>query len=455
MAYTNMPWQERLKKVEEETYRSGKSSVYDSEMKRAQQVLEQRKAQGLDTSAQERYIQQLKTASATGQAKLSAYMSGADPSNVDPNYIKSLATGTPYNPVLPVNYEKSSKSSAPSVYSDTAGTMESYQPSTPGNIGYQRPPDYTDMIKKGFEERRKALLSQIDQALSKNLSGYAGMADQAQSMYRQALSQSDVERARAIQRILEATEASGGYRGGQNISGQIAANTMAQQTAGQLQQNLAQQLQEIARAQQLLKEQAEQQKVQAQAATSAEEIDALVRAQQAAEQLALQQQQQALEWAKFDASKEWQDFQKQFQLDEQAWSRNENNPQVRAQILQNEITRLKLLNLPRELQLEVQRLEQELAQGRVSMEEARARIQNMQTQANLEQQRIDLSKQQYQQGLYNNYVSQIDNSPYVTRDDYGNMQVTNPTALRNYIISLNLSDELTDQLLLRYGLPTN
>jgi hypothetical protein len=371
----------------------------------------------------------------------------------------------------------------PSIYGNMQGSygaLESYQPSTPGNISYQKPPDYSDMIKRGFEEKRKALLSQIDQALSRNLSGYAGLGDQAQSAFQQALSQNDIERARAIEKIYQATEATGGYRGGQSISGQIAANTMAQQTAGQLRQNLSQQLQDIARAQQALREQAEQQKVGAQAATSAEEIDALVRAQQAADQIALQQQQsqqqQALEWAKFDASKEWQDFQKGYMIAEQAWKQSEDNPDNQRLILGNLLSQLDLMErqalLPDTIAYQKEKLKQDLASGKISMERAMAEIKNMQAQTSLEQQRLNLSRQQLdyqkqqdeyqrqqeearnQQALYNTYVNQIDNSPYIMRYD-GSTQITNPTALRNYIISLNLPDTLTDQLLLRYGLPTN
>jgi hypothetical protein len=52
-------------------------------------------------------------------------------------------------------------------------------------------------------------------------------------------------------------------------------------------------------------------------------------------------------------------------------------------------------------------------------------------------------------------VKNIDNSMYVYKDNEGRISVTDPQALRNYIISLNLPDELTDSLLLRYGLPIN
>jgi hypothetical protein len=57
--------------------------------------------------------------------------------------------------------------------------------------------------------------------------------------------------------------------------------------------------------------------------------------------------------------------------------------------------------------------------------------------------------------IYNNAVKNIDNSMYVYKDNEGRISVTDPQALRNYIISLNLPDELTDSLLLRYGLPIN
>jgi hypothetical protein len=57
--------------------------------------------------------------------------------------------------------------------------------------------------------------------------------------------------------------------------------------------------------------------------------------------------------------------------------------------------------------------------------------------------------------IYNNAVKNIDSSMYVYKDADGKIVVSNPQGLRNYIISLNLPDELTDSLLLRYGLPIN
>ncbi len=340
---------------------------------------------------------------------------------------------------------------------------------------YQKP-NFQPMIKDWGQNMRQSLLAKIEQAKQAGISGYSGLENIIRQGTQQALSENDIERARALQRVYEATEATGGYRGGQSITGQIQANTMAGQVAGQIRQDELNKLAEVAKAIEQIKQQAEQEKVSAEADVAAKELQALMDAEKygadyalraAQQSLAerqfdftkgLQQEQQRLEWEKFNASKEWQDFQKQFQLDEQAWARNESNPDVRRKILENEITQLKLLNLPRQLELELQDLEQKIAQGVVSMEQARAAIKNMQTQANLEQQRINLSKQQYldskAQAKINSYKSQIDQF-YATPDPNTGAVTYNWAAIKQYIQNLNTTGQISDAeakaLLSMYG----
>ena len=74
----------------------------------------------------------------------------------------------------------------------------------------------------------------------------------------------------------------------------------------------------------------------------------------------------------------------QLQLDKAAWDKNENNPTVRAAILQNQIADLQLLQLPKVQALELKKLALDIATGKISNTEAKARIENLKvTKANI------------------------------------------------------------------------
>lgn len=62
--------------------------------------------------------------------------------------------------------------------------------------------------------------------------------------------------------------------------------------------------------------------------------------------------------------------------EEQAWSRNANNPAVQAQILSNKIATLELQNLPEQQKLEIKQIKQRLAAGEIDLQIAKKQLDN-------------------------------------------------------------------------------
>lgn len=93
--------------------------------------------------------------------------------------------------------------------------------------------------------------------------------------------------------------------------------------------------------------------------------------------------------------------------------------------------------------------------ARMNAQTARMNAETARTNAETARTNANKTNEPSASDTYNNAVKNIDSSMYVYKDTDGKIVVSNPQALRNYIISLNLPDELTDSLLLRYGLPIN
>lgn len=394
------------------------------------------------------------------EAETMARSLGIDPRAVDPGYVSALVSGD----VDKYMQEKAGGQTATTEarqftgpayipgYTSSGGSSSSGTRYTP------QAPDFRPQIQKWGQETLNTLLAKIEQAKQQGLAGLQGVDQLIRQQTQAGLSASDVEKAKMLQQIYEAAEASGAYRGGESVAGQIAANTMAGNIAGQLRQIEAQQLAEIQRAIQQIEQQAEQEKIAAQSDVSAKELQALMDAERygadyalkaAGQDLAerqfdftkdIERQKADLERQKFIASKEWQDFQKQLALDDVEWSRSENNPAVRGQLIANEIARLKLLNLPKELELEIQKLEQDLLQGRASINEIYTRIRN--AAAGVKQEQLS---------AYKGMIDQM----YGEKNPVTGAVAYNTEAVKNYIRNLNLSGQITDeeakQLLSLYG----
>ena len=204
-----MAYKDTLKKIQDEAYSSGgKSSTYDSEVARANKVLAARKAAGQDTSAQDKYLNELKTSHNTGSVRGQAYSSGADPNNVDVNYVNALSGGNAGAYVDSLTSKKT-----------TAGTTGS---SVMDNTGR-----YDEM----FDEQAAAQAAAIKAARDNTISGYNQQIGAAPGQYQPLRNQSSAGGAVRAKGIKEAMAASGQGNSGANLTAQSSNNA---QTTGEI-----------------------------------------------------------------------------------------------------------------------------------------------------------------------------------------------------------------------------
>jgi hypothetical protein len=326
--------------------------------------------------------------------------------------------------------------------------------------------------QQALEAARSGGLTAIRQAYDQARAGYIGQNDVVNQQADSALRANDVNYyAQALPQLRAAMEAAGNYGGGEMVGQNVNLLASKGQNANDINVSRANQLQAIANAVQQLN--AEQPIKEA-------EINASMDAQAAnnslqAIQNALAQQNtnfsQTMDAYKLGLDQQNIKWQQKFQQDQADWERSTSNPSVLAQILANEAATINLQYLPEQMKLELQKIQQDIANGRLTtqaqLDETRARIKQIadnsaQGWAQINNQKTQINNQQAQDAqqnstaAYNNAVNQIDNSVYVTKDPYTNaLTVSNPTGLRSYIISLSLPDAQTRQLLLRYGLNPN
>lgn len=146
-------------------------------------------------------------------------------------------------------------------------------------------------------------------------------------------------------------------------------------------------------------------------------------------------------------------------LDDIAWSKNENNPYVRAQVLQNEAqdlniqaAQLNLDNLPEQIRLNLEQMQKEIAQ--IGVTPALTADEQEMQKLKIDAAKADLIQVQVQQ--YTNYIDSAFATPTV--DEYGNKSGVSydKAAILNYLSSLKdsygVSEEILDSIAAIYGI---
>lgn len=270
-------------------------------------------------------------------------------------------------------------------------------------------PDFSGTINSWKDSARSSLMSKIDSALQSGLSQYANAGALAQQNASSALNQNDVERAKALQKVYDASEAAGQGRGGMNVSGQIAVNTQAQQGANQINQDMVNYLNEVENARNTLKTQADTQKTQASADIESQALQELMDSEKFGYDYGLSKSAQDLankqfnfnsnlQTKQFNADEAWKEWQKQWETEQAAWQRSADNPNVQAQVLSNkaqllsnQMATLELQNYPEEQKLKLQQLRKDIDQigkspaisdydrqmNNIKLEQARIELDNM------------------------------------------------------------------------------
>lgn len=305
--------------------------------------------------------------------------------------------------------------------------------------------EYYKLLKGYQENQNQSILDALNSAFEQSKIGLEGQMPAIQQTAQQMRNQNDnAYFTQYLPQMRAALEQSGGYRGGDIALGTQGLLTARGQNLNQINQTESSQLQNLQNQLQQL---------------GAQQGEALAEAQQGINEQTLNQlltqlaaaQQQANWQAQFDQGKMQDAFNNAvteagltgYYGGRQTMQGANNAAALQAQQLANEITKLQLNNLPQELNLQLQQLKQDLQKGNVSIAEANARIEST-------KQQIALDQQNQSQNALNNTISQID-SLYVYTDPISGEQKVNTNGLRAYIISLNLPDDQTDQLLRRYG----
>ncbi len=220
-----MAWQDTLKKIQDEAYNSGNSNVYASESARAKKVRDERKAQGLDTSTQDRYIQQLNEANALGQTKSEAYRSGADPNTVNMGYVQARAGGTQQQYINNV-LGKSQQSTAP-----TASRATTPVSSAPA----YKAPNFTKQVNNIYDPMIQSNLANLKAAYDKARGNINSQIPGIQQDARQARTMNETDYIKSLPDLYRAMEAAG-QKGGENITGNVNLLTTRGQNLGGINQ---------------------------------------------------------------------------------------------------------------------------------------------------------------------------------------------------------------------------
>jgi hypothetical protein len=264
-------------------------------------------------------------------------------------------------------------------------------------------------IRGWGDNLKNSLKSKIEAARQSGLSQYANAGTLATQQTASSLNQNAVEKANAIQQILQASEAAGQGRGGMNVTGQIAANTRSQQNANEARMNLGNNLNAIETAKAGINTQADQQNIQSEADVEAQVLQAILDAEKFGANIDLQGRgldlqnkefefNSDLKTKQFTSDESWREWQKQFEIENQAWQRSPDNPQMQAQvlanksaILNNQLAALELQNYPEEQKLRLQKIRSEIAQigkapavsdydsqmNNIKLEQARVELENV------------------------------------------------------------------------------
>jgi hypothetical protein len=369
------------------------------------------------------------------------------------------------------------RSYVPTTGSDSSKNLEYLREaaSTPypkQSMEYYDPQYYVDQANKQLAASKESGIEGLRAAYDKARTELTGQTPAIQQNAQNALNSNDVYYyTQGLPQLRAAMEQTGQYGGGEMLNQNVNLLAMRGQNANDINVQANNQLQQLKNAVAQLN--AEQPLKEAELSSSMDAAG-LAAALQAANtgvqnQLAAANQSfnQSMQTQQFQADQSYRTWQQQMAQDEAAWARSSSNPNVAAQILSNEAAKINLQYLPDQLKAELQRIQQDISNGRLTtqsqLEETRARIRQIGASISQGQQQIDnqQANQSYARSTekVNNYKSQIDQM-YLTPsyDDYSG-KITrysyNTNAIRDYIRNLNTSGMLSDseakQLLALYG----
>jgi hypothetical protein len=266
--------------------------------------------------------------------------------------------------------------------------------------------DNTNMIQNAYNSQLQSIVSQIKSAIAQSKQGYNNIIQDAPKQFQGAKNQAEVNRMRGLNTLQEVI-ANRGDRGGVGRSEMLQTDIAGQNNLNNIEAQQNQVITDAQRAIANLEEQgrfAEAQAVQENAYRMLQDmIDESRRIDDMnlniAQMLGSYNGQRTLAGQhldrgifesnrNFDRSvlesdraynyqQEMNRLAREDQQREIEWQRSINNPQYKAQLLQNEINEIKIANLPTEIKQEADQIALALAQGQINLDIAKEQLRQL------------------------------------------------------------------------------
>jgi hypothetical protein len=328
-------------------------------------------------------------------------------------------------------------------------------------------PDYTPLINDYYGNVKNSLLAKLRANKLAAQAQYANQADLARQSGFQALNDNDIQKAKSIQQLRSAMEASGQYGGGENVSANVAIGTQAQQNANDINKQVMNTVNDIQTQNDLIDKQAADNQLAIESDVGAQQGQALLNAADKEYQMSkdeidrmdrLAQIDTAnKQWqTSYDADQKWKDFNARMQEQETLWQKNPDNPAVQGQIISNkaalianQLAEMEIRNYPEEEKLKLQQLKKQISQ--IGATPAMTQYDIDIKKAQLDQIKAETSKIREEAN-----TAKYDNPYYVTPEKkIDSMKASGKTSddIERYILNGGFSQNYMTQLYGYAGIP--
>ncbi len=224
------------------------------------------------------------------------------------------------------------------------------------------PVDYTSRINSLMNAKKNSLISGLNRNKISSLNAVDKEKAEIDPAFREEESSASVESALSRKELNEVLAAKG-YGDGSNISANISHTNALQNKLGALNRAKTKAYQGIANKRQMVEEGYNSDLARINSEVEAEKLDRLIQAQQNEDEMNYRLSRDAIADNRYE--KEWN------------YNTSPDNPAVEAQMITNQINRLKLQNLPIAQQFELQQLEQGVKNGAITIQEAKYKLEQL------------------------------------------------------------------------------
>jgi hypothetical protein len=387
---------------------------------------------------------------------------GADPNNIDPGYVLARAQGTAQQYV---DRALSNVTPSPATPAAPAATPAK----TASNVAAASSPltDINSMINELKQAQIDANIAALDKAKSRALGAYAGAERSINQIAQSARNINSITSQRGALDFAKYLASRGLVNSGTAAQGELARNVALQGAQSAVEQQRSNQLADVANARANIEAGYQADVAAARAGAESQAMQQAIQEAQRQRELALQQEQFNRQFALQEAGltgryggnltqaaqqQQWENQFRERQLEETIRQNNIAQSNWQQQFTYQQM-RDKIEDMLQKGYLSVQQANVAVALAKLKAEQDPNSLDNK-----LKQAQLDLNIYTKSNAVLNDAIQRLD-SMYLATDPYTGEKRRNQSftdaQLRAAIIGLNLPDEQTDALLLRYGLPIN